>query len=562
MRLAREIGIIGALVTFAISPSTNLDPINLPKFVVLFVGAGYLLSNFKLIVNRYKSGTKSYKVFILTVISFVIFQFLGLFLSGESLTTQIFGVFGRNTGFLTYLALSILLLFASTLESLIQVREAVKYFVFVMLFELFYGYIQLANLDPFDWKNQYNRVIGTLGNPNFSSAMFGIAASALVPFVFQRSTRIRMRIGICFAFIAFASLTIFTRSWQGTALILFSLSLYLLVFLRTHQKTKQLSYVLLATYPAFMVLSYLGFQGQGPLGEILKKPTFAIRVDYWRAAIKMIYDHPFFGVGADHFGNWFRLVRDEETVNRIGQNVSTNSSHNLILDIMANTGLISGLLYLVMISLILLKSTLRLWNIKSLDNKLYLSVLIGWLAYQIQSLISINQIGVGVWGWIATGLMAAMVLNENNFSIEMASDGKGKKISEGKSKKSSELLDSSRPLFSRLIITPIFILIAVVPLIADAKVITALKQGNIDKLYTAVTSYPSDPSRLAFATQAFAQNKLPEYSLKTARYAVTSFPNDYVSWQLLSQVANSEAEYKKALANMKRLDPLFDAKGK
>ena len=554
MRLAREIGIIGALVTFAISPSTNLDPINLPKFVVLFVGAGYLLSNFKLIVDRYKSGMKSYKVFILAVISFVIFQFLGLFLSGESLTTQIFGVFGRNTGFLTYLALSILLLFASTLESLIQVREAVKYFVFVMLFELFYGYIQLANLDPFDWKNQYNRVIGTLGNPNFSSAMFGIAASALIPFVFQRSTRIRMRIGICFAFIAFALLTIFTRSWQGTALILFSLSLYLLVFLRTHQKTKQLSYVLLATYPAFMILSYLGFQGQGPLGEILRKPTFAIRVDYWRAAVKMIYDHPFFGVGADHFGNWFRLVRDEETVNRIGQNVSTNSSHNLILDIMANTGLISGVIYLVMISLILFKSILGLWNLKSLDNKLYLSVLIGWLAYQIQSLISINQIGVGVWGWITTGLLATMVLNENNFRVEMASDGK--------SKKSGEFIDPSRPLFSRLIITPVFILIAVVPLIADAKVISALKQGNIDKLYTAVTSYPSDPSRLAFATQAFAQNKLPEYSLKTARYAVASFPNDYVSWQLLSQVANSEAEYKNALANMKRLDPLFDAKGK
>ena len=85
MKLARNIGIIGAFVTFVISPNTNLDPINIIKFFFLSIGAGYLVADYKQVVSRFKSGTKSYRYFIISTLVFVLFQFVGLFLSGATL---------------------------------------------------------------------------------------------------------------------------------------------------------------------------------------------------------------------------------------------------------------------------------------------------------------------------------------------------------------------------------------------------------------------------------------------------------------------------------------------
>ena len=46
----------------------------------------------------------------------------------------------------------------------------------------------------------------------------------------------------------------------------------------------------------------------------------------------------------------------------------------------------------------------------------FMAIDMSWLAYQVQASVSINQIGVGVWGWIIQGLMVTLVLNEKNFS--------------------------------------------------------------------------------------------------------------------------------------------------
>ena len=114
------------------------------------------------------------------------------------------------------------------------------------------------------------------------------------------------------------------------------------------------------------------------------------------------------------------------------------------------------------------------------------------------------------------------------------------------------------PSLLRIITTPIFIVIAAMPLYSDAKLISSLKSGDENKVYTAVTAFPLDPSRLNFATQTFSQNKLPEISLKSAKFTVEHFPNNYDAWDLLRQVTNNQADRDLALSNMKRLDPYFE----
>ena len=302
-----------------------------------------------------------------------------------------------------------------------------------------------------------------------------------------------------------------------------------------------------------MVISYLailGFRGDGPLGRLLNKPTFTIRVDYWNTAINTISNFPIFGVGSDSFGDWFRLMRDEGTVARIGLNVSTNSAHNVVLDMMANTGILVGLSYMFVIVLILWKSLPVIWNPSKNHNPFFVPIFLAWFSYQVQSLVSINQIGIGVWGWIFQGIMVAMLFKEGDFKVSSATIMTSKNHKKTKANPAPSLL--------RILVTPVFIILGCTPLYADGNLLSSLKSGDVNKVYSAATAFPLEVSRINYVTQAFSQNKLPELSLKSAKFAVEKFPNNYDAWDLLRQVTNSQEDRDLAISNLKRLDPFYE----
>ena len=548
MKVSRNIGLIGAFVTLLISPNTNLDPINIIKFTALLVGAGYLLADYQEVVRAYKDSGKAYKTFVWANIFGVGYQFVGLIFTDAPIWQKIYGAFGRNTGLLTYLALAILALMASTIKESREVLTTIKVFSGIMGFQISYGLLQWAGMDPYSWKNLYNPIIGTLGNPNFSSAFYGISASLILPLIFSKDLSSKFRIYFAISYPLLFVLTIASDSWQGTGLILISAAIFTLVRIRMYKKIKVLAYPLVSLYGAISVLSIFGFRGDGPLGIFLNKPTFTIRVDYWQTALNTIANHPFFGVGSDSFGDWFRLMRDEETVARIGLNVSTNSAHNVVLDMMANTGILVGLAYLLIVFLTLWKSIPLLWNPNRISNPVFLPVFLAWFAYQVQSLVSINQIGIGVWGWILQGIMVAMLLKQGNFS----------EINQVEAKNRNSKKIAQDPSILRLVLTTVFVFIAVLPLYADGKLLSSLKSGDVERVYAAAVGFPLEVARVNYVTQAFSQNQLPELALKSAKFGVEEFPNNYDAWDLLRQVTNLESDRELAIQNMKRLDPFYE----
>ena len=51
-------------------------------------------------------------------------------------------------------------------------------------------------------------------------------------------------------------------------------------------------------------------------------------------------------------------------------------------------------------------------------NYAFTSIFTLWICYQAQSLISINQIGVAIWGWATTGLVIGFVkIYANNKTV-------------------------------------------------------------------------------------------------------------------------------------------------
>jgi hypothetical protein len=106
----------GALATLLIvTPWATLDPINVPKFAVLvlvgFVSLALTIRNYQIVVrSEAKALLISAGIFIATLLS-------AFFSSDLPKWTQVFGVNGRNTGLLTYLALVFVMVAAALMTN-------------------------------------------------------------------------------------------------------------------------------------------------------------------------------------------------------------------------------------------------------------------------------------------------------------------------------------------------------------------------------------------------------------------------------------------------------------
>ena len=123
----------------------------------------------------------------------------------------------------------------------------------------------------------------------------------------------------------------------------------------------------------------------------------------------MITDHPFFGVGMDGFGDWYRRSRSPEAV-KFNAGIFTDTAHNIPLDIGASGGLPLLIIYLAIVGLALY-SIIKVIKRKSEFDVMFAALVAGWVAYEAQSLISINQLALGVWGWSLTGLIIGYEIN-------------------------------------------------------------------------------------------------------------------------------------------------------
>jgi hypothetical protein len=179
---------------------------------------------------------------------------------------------------------------------------------------------------------------------------------------------------------------------------------------------------------------------------------------------------------------------------------------------------------------------------------------VAWICYQLQSIISINQIGLAVWGWLLTGALLAFEYSTRG-NVQAGEEKSGKQ-SKNKSA-SAEIISPSLVGGIGLVVG---LLICIPPLSADMTWRSALKSQNAEQVEKALkSSYlnPSSTQRYAEATQLFAKNNLPNQALSAARAGVQFNKNNFNAWLLLWYMPGANAEEKaEAEKNLKRLDPL------
>jgi tetratricopeptide (TPR) repeat protein len=117
----------------------------------------------------------------------------------------------------------------------------------------------------------------------------------------------------------------------------------------------------------------------------------------------MLIDRPFFGVGIDRYGAYFKEYREVNYPLSVGFELTSTNAHNTFIQFFATGGIFLGLSYLLLNAYILKCGIIGRRKLKD-RNKLYVvGVVSAWIAYHAPYIISSDNIGLSVWGWLLAG---------------------------------------------------------------------------------------------------------------------------------------------------------------
>ena len=531
---------------------TVTDPVNATK-LAMAGGVGFaLLSIFIFFAGR--ENFNRFKYFLIAAGIFLLCSFNATYNSEAPFHQNLYGAYGRNTGLVAYAVLSMIAVGALMLRSKVNFTKMIWGLQFAGIVNVIYCAWVILFGDFLSWSNPYGNILGLFGNPNFISAFLGMFITTLMAYAASKTASWKYRVAaLLVGAIAFYEI-VDSDSIQGIVVTAGGIAIVGFFVVRSYLQKRIFTYLYLLTTGALGVLAIFGALQKGPLSFVYKT-SVSLRGEYWRAGISMGMDHPLTGVGMDTYGDWYRRERSLNAATLLpGPKTVTNASHNVVIDFFAFGGwplLLSYLALLLLAAIAMVRVIIRSKNY----DPVFVAMAAAWTCYQVQSLISINQIGLAIWGWLLTGALVAYEF-ATRLSVDEEPDQKTS------TKKSN--LNSSKGVISPLLIGSIGaiigVLIAVPPMSADTKWRSALNSRDVNKVMQALeTGYltPQDSARLAQAVQLFANSNLPEQAHEIALKAIEYNPGYFDTWRQLYYLPNSTAEEKAlALKKMKMLDPL------
>ena len=547
---------------------TNIvsDPVNVTKLLSIGIIASAIAG--LLIFKSNAQIWQSSKWLSISLLLFIVTSVWAAINSDSPIQQNIYGTFGRNTGLLAYLALGVISLGASLLSNIKNLRNILYGFGAAGLINIIYCFIAWQFKDPINWSNPYGAILGTFGNPNFISSFLGMVILGLTAYALQPKVKSSLRLLLAaISGLALAEI-ISSNSIQGLVVTSFGIVLVVLYKIRSlNFKSKILRLTVMPTYLVVIsiggLFALLGALQKGPLSQYIYKPSVSLRGEYWRAGINMALDRPITGVGMDSYGDWYRRARDAQALIVPGPNTVTNAAHSVPIDFLAYGGFPLFIAYLsfVVVGLI---AIVRVFRRQREFDWVFVSISGIWLAYHLQSLISINQIGLTIWGWLLTG---SLVAYERITRLQVDS---GSMKSQGTRSRSGKI--EKNQYFSPSLVAGvgavIGALVFIPPFNTDVQWRSGVVKGDAAQIKKALTSSyltPSDTSHLLQSVQILEQNKLYDEAYFYAKQLVNFNPESFDAWRTISLISKSTQEEKNiATKEMQRLDPknkeLFTAK--
>lgn len=509
------------IVTLLVTDRVTADPVNVSKMLALATTAGFCVAILIIARTHLLSNLK----FIITLLAgFLLMALISIVVSGSPWEKGFFGTYGRNTGFLTYLSLSVIFLAGTLLirsESYIRI---IRSLILAGVLNLAYCIYAIYVKDIFTWQNPYGKVLGTFGNPNFISSFMGIFITALFTILFMSGIKLAYRLAVIVLIFGSFFVIASSGSQQGGVVAIGGISTVVFFLLNARFKNRIAVVSYLSMVSISGLIAVLGMLQRGPLAEVLYKQSVSLRGEYWQAGINMGLSNPVLGVGLDSYGTFYRAYRNESATVIPGMNTITDTAHNIFLDIFASTGFLGISLYLALIFYVFSKCLLFIKKSTQFDP-IFVLLFSCWLAYQAQAVISINQIGIAIWGWIFGGLLLGYTrkakLEQSNLMVSTFPD-----LWKLKRKASNSEIPASLVLgvfFGGLL----FLGVAMPSFYADAKLRQALSSGSFEKLFAAANQFPMDSNRINFVASKTTENGINQQSVDIIRVGLEKFPYDY-----------------------------------
>jgi O-antigen ligase len=466
-------------------------------------------------------------------------------LASQNRLISILGETQRKNGFITYVSLSIIMLVASQYINLVNIKKFTSYVVFLSIILSIYGFLQHNGKDFVEWNNPYNSVIGTAGNPNFSSAIYAILCTYLFTYLINldKNSRFIKKVFITFLISLVFLNIVNTGSRQGLLALTAGISVSLII--KSYQYRRAVGNFVTCVVIFISILSIFGMLKIGPLQNLLYKDSVSVRGFYWRTGFSMLKNNLLTGVGLDNYGSFFNLYRSVDYPIRYGFEVTSSNAHNVFIQQFATGGLFYGTIYLFLTIFILIAGIQSI-RLASAENKGTVTILLAsWITFQAQSLVSIDNIAISVLGWLLGGSIVGIYsrLRKDNQNISIV-------------KTNSQTSDIKQIIFSYLMILIVFIFCSFL-FRAESKMIEIRSTFN-----------PSNSeSNALFYDQAIEFLKLPfldqnyvnqiavnltitghaDFAIQTLKKSLSATPNSLDTLSTISNIYESAKQPENAL---------------
>lgn len=442
---------IGALTITLYFDTKTQDPFNSPKFWVLILISSVLLSYVATsgheIVKIIRSNKRFfYFLFFLCLVHLACLGFSTL--NSYDWKVALFGESFRRNGLLTTFSFFLFFISATLFIRFKDVQLILKVLLCAGLITGTYGLIQISGNDWIAWSSK--NIISTFGNTNFSGsgmAIFSISIFGLAILSLRNKTLAFLYL-LIFLFLVYVILQ--TNARQAILILILGLSIFLCLFL--YRKDKKFGLFAFLVISFAIIFAILAIFQIGPLQGLIYKNSLAVREFYWKAGIEMFRSFPLFGVGPDHYGIYFKEFRDVGYPLTYGWAITSSNAHNVFIQNFATGGFLVGVSYVAIQGLIAYRTLCLIKKTNGQEQAKVTLLFSAWVAYQAQSLFSIEFIGISIWGWVLGGTLLGLSLNNQ----EVPPTQKGKSIN----------LNTSR-----LLITPTLLILAIL-------IISPVRQGE------------------------------------------------------------------------------------
>jgi O-antigen ligase len=493
----------GVFTTLAIWTKLE-DPVNLPKMFVLVLFAAITLGLvMPALLSAHKLSSSNQKIGL----GLIGLLAVGLLISTAATDvkyTAIFGEHRRNNGALTYTAMTILMAAGSLVFNLKSANRYFKFYGAAGLILTFYGILQGLGKDPVGWKIDYNPFITTLGNPNFTSGFLGLSGITILYLVIDakdRKYKLACAVGLL------ANLYILWRSGSIQGMFGFLIGATVIILVKLWLISKRYGQIGLAGAVLVGAPVALAVVNIGPLANKLYQGTLRNRFDYWNAAVGMFKDYPIFGVGIDRFGEYYRQYAVQ---NQVVQGQMADNAHSIYMQLLATGGLtllIPYILLILFVTFIGLKSLINLQG----EDKFKVGAVFGiWLATIAINVVTVDNLGVGVWFWITGGVLVA--ISSSHQQREIIDPSQKDKTVKRKSTKTINTESLFPVTYVASFIFAILVLVMLVPVLGKSSTLYNFK--NNASSYTAETYVP------ALVGKATAASNDPQFLIQLANLAL------------------------------------------